>query len=196
MYSPLYHLDKLHILEKTEQVIREVIRTCKGIKDDDFFHKKDHFSAANHLNHLEAAYFEIWSKLFTPKLILRWKFGKTRQASFSYEQMEETCQQLMNEETAERLEKLFIKMYKQQTVADKNKRLEQFSKNGERYLNEIRFYWEDNQMDTYQIPHEQLGLITAREWIYYIIIFSWRQLNKIRKFKEEYRYHLNDSNSD
>jgi hypothetical protein len=40
MYSALYHLDKLHILEKTEQVFRETVRTCQGIKEDDFFQKK------------------------------------------------------------------------------------------------------------------------------------------------------------
>lgn len=188
MYPPLYHLDKLHILEKTEQVIQEIVRTCQGIKDDDFFHSKDSLTAADHLNHLEALVSESWSKLFTPKLILRWKYGKPRHDSFSYEQMEETCQQLLNEETQERLEKLFRKKNKKKDLTEKEDRMNRFSEHTERYLNELRFYWEDDQMDYYQIPHEQLGMITAREWIYYTIILCWKQLSKIRKIKEEFRH--------
>jgi hypothetical protein len=51
-------------------------------------------------------------------------------------------------------------------------------------------------MDTYQVPNDQLGLITAREWMYYTIILSWTQLNKVRKIKEEVRNnHVTASNS-
>lgn len=189
MYSALYHLDKLHILEKTEQVFRETVRTCQGIKEDDFFQKKDGLSGCDHLNHQEAMIAESWSKLFTPKLILRWKYGKPLHESFSYEQMEETCMQLLNEETQIRLERLFREKNKKKVFTKKEERLNHFTAQTERYLNELRFYWEDHQIDRYQMPHEQLGIITAREWIYYTIIYSWKQLNKIRKIKEEFRVH-------
>ena len=187
MYPPLYHLDKLHILEKTELVFQEIVRTCAGISEEDFFKPKDKFSAADHINHLEAAIAESWSKLFTPKLLLRWKYGKAKHDSFSYEQMEETCQHLLNEETQNRLQQLFLSKKKKNINLSKEVRIEVFNHHTERYLNEIRFYWEDDQLDYYQMPHEQLGLITAREWIYYTIILSWMQLNKMRKIKEETR---------
>lgn len=196
MYSPLYHLDKLHILEKTEQVFQETLRTCEGIKEEDFFHKKDGLSACEHLNHLDAMIGESWSKLFTPKLILRWKYKKPKHESFSYEQMEETCAQLLNEEIQERLEALFRKKYKNKEFTEKRKRLERFTQQSERYLNELRFYWEDDQIDFYQMPHEQLGMITAREWIYYTIILCWKQLNKIRKIKEELKHSGHFKNED
>jgi len=187
MFSTLYHLDKIHILDKTEEVFREIIRTCTGIKEEDFFKPKDKLSACDHLNHLEAAIGESWSKIFTPKLILRWKYGKPKHESFSYEQMEETCEHLKNEETQERLQQLFLNKNKKKKDFTRQERLNLFINHTERYLNEIRFYWEDDQMDFYQIPHEHLGLITVREWIYYTIIFSWSQLNKVRKIKEEVR---------
>ncbi len=196
MFSTLYHLDKLHILDKTEEVIREMIRTCTGIKEEDFFKPKDKLSACDHLNHLEAAIAETWSKIFTPKLILRWKYGRPKHESFSYEQMEETCQHLKNEEIQERLQQLYLNKNKKMKELNKEERLNEFIYQTERYLNEIRFYWEDDQMDTYQVPNDQLGLITAREWMYYTIILSWTQLNKVRKIKEEVRNnHVTASNS-
>jgi len=187
MYPTFYHLDKLQILAKTEEVVRELVRTFQAIREEEFYSSRNKRSAFDHLLQIEAAFQEAWSKLFTLKFILSWKYGKPRHDSFSFEQMEETFLHIDMDEMINRLNKLSLKKKNSQKSGLITERLEQFNMFTERYLNEIRFYWEDDQMDRYQLPHEQIGLITAREWMYSIIIFCWMELNKIRKRKEDTR---------
>jgi len=187
MRFPLYHFDKLQILHKTEEAIQELKRSCLSIREDLYFEKGHPYSVCELVLQLEEAFKEARKKLFTLKLILRWKYGKVSHESLYFEQMEESCRQLLTEETQLR----YLKIRNSDAVQAKKRSQEdsliRFLTQTEHYLNEIRFYWEDDQIDQYQMPHPEIGMLTAREWMYSTIIFCWMQLHRIRKNKEETR---------
>jgi hypothetical protein len=186
LYS-FYHFDKLHILNKTEEAIQEVKRSCISVREDAYFEKGKPYTTFDLIQQLEEALKEARKKIFTLKIILRWKYGKAGHESLSYEQMEESCRQILTDETQLRYSKQAEKHKLKSRKMSKDQHLLRFLSQAEHYLNEIRFYWEDDQLDHYQIPHPEIGMLTAREWMYYTIIFCWIQLHRIRKNKEETR---------
>ena len=96
--------------------------------------------------------------MFLPKFLLKWKFGKPKHTSLTYEELVEVYYKKIDEgfET----EKRFVPVIKQEKDA-KEKLITRFEHVAKKYLDQVRYYWEDENIDNYQIPHPVLGMITS-----------------------------------
>ncbi len=177
-----YHLDKYHILSSTESIIEEILRSCQSMKDEYFFKGNGQWSAAENLEHLRLSFAHSWQGLFLPKFLIKWKFGKPTHESLPYEELQEVYRSKLSEGVTAG------KRYVPKIVAGKDTKeqlIDRFSQTTTRYLNEIRYYWEDELIDQYQLPHPVLGLITARELMYFNIFHCWHHFTTIRRRKED-----------
>lgn len=177
-----YHLDKYHILSSSESIIEEIIRSCNSMKDEYFFKSNGQWSAAENLEHLRLSFARSWQGLFLPKFILKWKFGKPTHNSLAYEELEHVYRQKLNE-GAKAAKRYTPQLQKKKLT--KEQLIDRFQYTTTRYLNEIRYYWEDEHIDQYMLPHPILGLITVRELMYFNIFHCWHHFNTIRRRKED-----------
>jgi hypothetical protein len=177
-----YHLDKYHIISSTESIVEEIVRSCHSMKDEYFFKSNGHWSVAENLEHLRLSFYRSWQGLFLPKFILNWKFGKPTHDSLPYEELQEVYREKLSQ--GAKAGKRFIPKIKTGSNS-KDELIEQFRHTTTRYLNEIRYYWEDEHIDRFQLPHPVLGLITARELMYFNIFHCWHHFSTIRRRKED-----------
>ena len=63
--------------------------------------------------------------------------------------------------------------------------LDQFQSTYNRFMNEFRYYWEDEHIDHYQVPHPVLGKITIRELLYFNLFHFWEHFRIMRHRKSE-----------
>jgi hypothetical protein len=177
-----YHLDKFHIISSSETIVAEIIKHCKQMNDAHFFHHEDKWSAAENLEHLRLSLSGSWKGLFIPKLISRMMFGKPDHESAPYEVLEERYKQKLKE--GAKASKEYIPHVVAKNI-NKEKLMERFEQTANRYLNEIRYYWEETNIDKYHFPHPVLGKITARELMYFNIFHSWHHFNAMRERNSE-----------
>jgi hypothetical protein len=182
MAAKTYHLDKFHIISSTESIVDEILRLSKGMNEERFFHKNGKWSVAENIEHLRISFFKSWQGLFLPKFIIRLQFGKPDHESIPYEELMEVYnQKLVNGAMAT---KTYIPKINT-TQTSKEKIIEDFERSITRYLNEIRYYWEDHHIDKYQLPHPLLGKITARELMYFNIFHCWHHFRTLRQRNSE-----------
>lgn len=176
-----YHLNKFHIISSTESIVEEIMRVCKSMNNDEFFYQKDgKWSPAENIEHLRLVFKKSWQGLFVPKFISKRIFGKPHHSSVPYEQLEEKYQdQLKNGAKAT---KEYIPLLSNNKLT-KEQLLERFENAVTKYLNEVRYYWEEENADHYQFPHPILGNITARELMYFNIFHCWHHFRTLRSLK-------------
>jgi DinB superfamily len=177
-----YHLDKFHIISSTESIIAEILKVCKKMNDDHFFHHENKWSNAENLEHRRLSISESWKGLFIPKFISKRMFGKPTHASLPYEVLQEAYMQKLTE--GAKASKKYIPLIKREKTS-KEQLMQRFESTANRYLNELRYYWEDEHMDKYQFPHPILGNITARELMYFTIFHCWHHYNTMRQRNSE-----------
>lgn len=177
MAAKTYHLDKFHIISSTESIVEEILRTCRSMSDERFFHSNGKWSAAENLEHLRLSFHRSWQGLFLPKFILRLSFGKPQHASLPYEELMEVYNTKLEE--GGKATKPYLPLVNQ-SKTNKEQIIERFEQTITRYLNEIRYYWEDHHIDKYQVPHPLLGRITARELMYFNIFHCWHHFRTLR----------------
>lgn len=177
-----YHLDKFHIISSTETIVAEILKVCKQMNNDHFFYSEGKWSAAENLEHLRLSFAKSWKGLFIPKFISKMMFGKPDHASAPYEVLEETYKRILKE--GAKAGKDYIPSINREK-SKKEDLMERFEQTANRYLNEIRYYWEETNMDKYQFPHPLLGNITARELMYFNIFHCWHHFNTMRQRNSE-----------
>lgn len=177
-----YHLDKFHIISSTEAIVSEILKVCRQMNNDHFFHHEGKWSNAENLEHLRLSFAGSWKGLFIPKLISKMMFGKPNHESVPYEVLQETYEQKLKD--GAKASKEYIPLI-DSTKMTKEELMEKFEYTTTRYLNEIRYYWEDSNMDKYHFPHPILGKITARELMYFNIFHCWHHFNTMRQRNSE-----------
>jgi DinB superfamily len=177
-----YHLDKFHIISSTESIAAEILKVCRQMNDEHFFHRENKWSNAENLEHLRLSFSKSWKGLFIPKFISRMMFGKPGHPSLPYEVLQEAYLQKLKE--GAKATKEYIPVLKTDK-SSKEGLMQEFESTVNRYLNEVRYYWEDENMDKYQFPHPILGLITARELLYFNIFHCWHHFNTMRQRNSE-----------
>lgn len=177
-----YHLNKFHIISSTESIVEEIMRICNGMKDEHFFHSNGKWSAAENVEHLRLSFYRSWQALFVPKFLLHFRFGKPSHASLPYEELMEQYNQKLDD--GAKASKPYIPLL-DTSKTNKEKVLDHFAQTVERYMNEIKYYWEDHHFDKYQFPHPVLGNITARELMYFNIFHCWHHFRTLRQRNSE-----------
>ncbi len=173
-----YHLDKFHIISSTEQNVEEIVRLCKMMKSEHFFHADGKWSVAENLVHLQLSLSKSWQALFVPKFIAKWMFGKPQHTSLPYEQLMEVYDAKLQAGAV--ATKAYIPLLVNNKKS-KEELIEQFEHVVNRYLNEIRYYWEETNMDKSQYPHPLLGKITARELMYFNVFHCAHHFRTMRQ---------------
>lgn len=176
-----YHLHKFQIISSQESILEEIFRVASSVPDEAFFKGNRSWSVAENLEHLRISFYKSWQGIFIPKFILKWSFGKPTHSSLPYEELEQVYRQKL--EAGARAQGIYeprlkAGRYSKQQIIDRARRA------SNRYLDEIRYYWEDEHIDQYQLPHPILGPITARELMYFNIFHCWMHFNAIRRQKE------------
>jgi hypothetical protein len=177
-----YHLDKFHILSSTESVIEEMLRICNGMKPELLFQKTDNWSVAENLEHIRLSFKGSLRGLFLPKIFIRLKFGKPEHESMPYEQLEEEYAQKL--EAGAKASKPYLPVLDTSKIS-KERLIDTFNASTTRYLNEVKYYWEEEQLDHYQFPHPILGMLTARELLYFNLFHCWHHFRTMRHIKEK-----------
>lgn len=173
-----YHLDKFHIINSTESVVEDILRFCKSMDDEFFFKGNGKWSPAENLEHLRLSFYKSWQGLFIPKFISRIIFKKPQSTSLPYEVLQEKYEQLLS--NGAKATKEYIPDFSKKKRT-KDQVIEEFRSTFNRYLNEVRYYWEEKTMESYQFPHPLLGLITARELMYFNLFHCWHHFRILRR---------------
>ena len=177
-----YHLDRFHIISSTENIVEDIVNICKRMSDEHFFQNNGKWSGAENLEHLRLSFHKSWQGLFIPKFISRIMFKKPQHSSLPYEHLQEKYELLLAQgakATQEYIPDPKITSYTKEQL------LERFSRATTRYLNEIRYYWEEENIDLYQFPHPILGNITARELMYFNLFHCWHHFRTMRERNRE-----------
>lgn len=177
-----YHLDKFHIISSTENIVAEILKVCKQMNNDHFFHSEGKWSVAENLEHLRLSFYRSWQGMFIPKFISKRMFGKPTHESLPYEVLEETYKAKLK--AGAKATKEYIPSI-DPAKTSKEELMERFERATIKYLDEIRYYWEETNIDKYQFPHPLLGNITARELLYFNIFHSWHHFNTMRQRNSE-----------
>jgi hypothetical protein len=177
-----YHLNTFHIISSTENIVAEILKVCKQMDNDHFFHSEGKWSVAENLEHLRLSFAKSWKGLFIPKFISKMMFGKPAHQSLPYEVLEEAYKQKLK--TGAKASKEYMPLI-DRNKSSKEDLMKRFEQTATRYLNEIRYYWEEKTIDEYQFPHPILGNITARELMYFNIFHCWHHFNTMRQRNSE-----------
>jgi hypothetical protein len=178
-----YHLNKFQIINHTQAVFDDVVKLCRFMSDKDFFAKEHNkWSVAENLEHLSLSLKKSWQALFLPKIILRWKFSKPSRESYSYEELMDMYYQKLTE--GAKASKPYIPVI-QKTETTKDELITRFEHIANKYLNRLKYYWEDEHIDNYQIPHPVLGSITTRELLYFNMFHSTHHYKAMKELLNE-----------
>ncbi|MFT3844013.1 MAG: DinB family protein [Lacibacter sp.] len=177
-----YHLNKFQILNHAENTISDITEICRQMDDHLFFYKSEQWSAAENLEHLSLTLYRSWFGIFTPKFLLKWKFGKPMRSSSHYEELENEYYNKIEE--GYQTEARYIPVIREEKGA-KEKLIQRFEQIAKKYLDQVRYYWEDENMDNYQLPHPVLGMITVRELLYFNLFHNTHHYKTIRNRKNE-----------
>lgn len=176
------HLNKFQIISSTESIAGEILRVCSQVPDAFIFRRQVKWSVAENLDHLRRCFEQSRKELQTPKLLLRWRYGHPGRESKNYNEVENSYRQQLEagHAAAPACQPSFGNQLpgREQLVAS-------FRSSLTHYLNQLRFNWEDDKIDNYQLPHPLLGKITVREWMYYHIVHCWLHFDTIRRLKEQ-----------
>ena len=182
MIAKRYHLNKFQILNHAENTIEDIIKQCRQLEAPLFFYKSEQWSVAENLEHLSLSLHRSWLGLFAPKFLLKWKFGRPTHASLTYEELIEVYYKKLDE--GFEINKRYEPVIKQEKDA-KEKLITRFEQIAKKYLDQIRYYWEDENIDNYQLPHPVLGMITIRELMYFNLFHNTHHYKTMRSRKNE-----------
>jgi hypothetical protein len=182
MIAKRYHLNKFQIISHAENTIDDIVKQCRQMDESQFFYKSEQWSVAENLEHLSLSIHKSWLGLFSPKFYLKWKFGRPNHASRSYEELLQVYYQKL--ETGYEQDKKYIPHVTEEK-GSKEKLIIRFEHTCTKFLDQVRYYWEDDSMDQYQVPHPVLGLITIRELLYFNLFHNTHHYKTIRHRKNE-----------
>lgn len=182
MIAKRYHLNKFQILNHAENTIEDILKQCYQMDEHLFFYKSEQWSVAENLEHLCLSLHRSWLGLFAPKFLLKWKFGKPTHKSLTYEELIEVYYNKL--ENGFEQDKRYDPVVKKEKDT-KGKLISRFEQITKKYLDQIRYYWEDENMDDYQVPHPLLGMITIRELMYFNLFHNTHHYKTIRSRKNE-----------
>ncbi|MBI2731573.1 MAG: DinB family protein [Sphingobacteriales bacterium] len=176
-------LDKFQIVHNSETALNEVSSYCSSIDETIFFKRIDtKWSIAENVLHLTIATKMSYLALRAPRFLLRLLYGKPTRPSRSYEELAAKYKSKL--ETGGAASGRYIPG-KKEINKGKNSLLENWNKATAKYLNRIKYYWDEESLDKYIVPHPLLGKITIRELACFTIFHTKHHLKTIRQRNRE-----------
>lgn len=176
-------LDKFKIVHNTETTFNELNTYCSNVDELIFFRNIDEkWSIAENLIHLIKTTKITLLALRVPKFILRLKYGKPNRPSLSYEELMSKYSEKL--EAGNKSPEKFVPKNKDLNTT-KDKIIESWKDIAEAYLNRLRYYWDDEILDQYLVPHPLLGKLTMREMAYFTIYHTKHHFKAIRQRNRE-----------
>ena len=166
----------IHLLTRSNQ---RVVGWFTAIAAEDFFARYGEvWSASDNLDHLIRSHKPIALVLKLPKLTLRALFGKLDRAPMSYEEL---CT-LYRGELAKGAQASGRFLPSQEDPAGhaqerKVALLGQFSKASAELVSALES-WNEDELDSYLLPHPILGKLTVREMIFFTIYHNLRHARR------------------
>jgi DinB superfamily len=182
MNSKNFHLTKFHFIKHGETTIQDIISLCTKMTEQEFFYKSEQWSIAENLEHLSLTLHKSWLGVMMPKIFLKLKFGKPVRESFMFEDFNQLYHQKLDE--GYELDKKYEPLVKPGKGV-KEKLIARFETMSTRYMDQLKYYWEEENIDLYQVPHPLLGMISIRELVYFNIIHNTLHYKTMRMRKSE-----------
>jgi hypothetical protein len=159
---------KNQITEKLSTVFAELTNVFKKADEGIFFipyHNK--WSIDGNLQHLIKSVKPLTRVLGGDKRIFD-QWGKPEHSSVSYDEIKERYIDILNKTSP-----FNPKFAPEETPGiEKNKEIAAFGQANEELLESLK-NWSTEELDSYQLPHPVLGLLTVREMLYFTIYHTW-----------------------
>ena len=159
-------MNTMTLPEINEQLTQEIERTIEKITpyaDETFFAPfGDKWSMALQLMHLTRSVKPLNQALSAPKLLLRTQFGRPKRPSMSYDAVVNKYKKA-NVPTKTGFEPTLPENPSKEIIVNS------FKKHHETLLKLIGTKWEEDKIDSYQVPHPLLGKMTIREILCFMI---------------------------
>ena len=158
---------------------RRVIEWFTVIPAQDFFTRQGEvWSASDNVDHLIKAHKPVAKALKLPKITLRAMFGKPDKVSLTYEELCQIYREAITKgaQAAGR----YLPNQEDPDVMAKTRQselLDQFSTASTQLVTAIEM-WEDDDLDSYYLPHPILGKLTIREMIFFTIYHNLRHASQ------------------
>lgn len=176
-------LDRFQIVHNTEATFKELTSYCSNVEETIFFKRIDNkWSIAENIKHLTISTKMTNLALRVPKFVLRLLYGKPNRPSRSYEELVSKYNSKL-EAGAVSTGKYVPK--EKDINKSKDEMLNDWNALSTKYLSLIKYYWEEDKLDRYIVPHPLLGKITIRELTYFTIHHTKHHLKTIRQRNRE-----------
>jgi hypothetical protein len=176
-------LDRFQVIHNTQTVFNEISTYSKNVDNPVFFKRVENkWSVAENIQHLiSATKMTNWA-LRMPKFILKMLFGKPNRPSRSFEEL--IAKYSAKLEAGAVAAGRYIPTEKQLSRS-KVEIMSKWDELSAKYLSLIKYYWDEEQLDKYIVPHPMLGKITIRELLYFTLHHSKHHLKIIRQRNRE-----------
>ncbi len=159
------------LLAAVDEAEADVAEFFASIDDADFVRRRGSaWSPAEHLDHLNIAVSAAARGLGIRPLLLRLRFGSSRRASRTYDELRAAYQS--NLDAGGRASGRYVPAGPGADDASaatrKSELLARWSRVNERLRGALR-PWSERNLDRVQLPHPLLGMITARELVFFTI---------------------------
>jgi DinB superfamily len=176
-------LDKFQIVHNTENTFSETTSYCNNVEEAVFFRRiENKWSVAENLQHLNISTKMTNLALRAPKFILKLLYGKPNRPSRSFEELIAKYNNKL--EAGGAATGRFIPKEKELNKG-KDELIDNWNAATAKYLSLIKYYWEEEELDKYIVPHPLLGKITIRELMYFTIHHTKHHLRSIRQRNRE-----------
>lgn len=173
--------DRKQLQNELNDAFDEVIKFVRKQDRSDFQKtlREEGWSTGQQLLHLIKSVAPLNKGMKIPKVLLKWKFGKTDRSEMSYKQLAETYQaKLADGATAT---PPFIP--KAVSINQKETLLSQYEREKVSLIKTLE-NWSEKKLSEQLAPHPILGMLTIREMMYFTIHHTYHHLNSMKKITE------------
>lgn len=171
------------IVERIASIQQGVSNDIVGMSDAQFNSgTTEAWSAADYLKHLLLSVKPVAKALAFPADRLQSRFGLCEQPSRTYAEVVKVYQTRLDEGVrAEDYEKVVPTFYRfpEGTTDERGYLIESWTETNQRLI-EAAKGWNENELDTLQLPHPAIGMITLREMLFFTIFHNTRHWHDIQ----------------
>jgi len=177
----LYVMDSItEITTKLDNSFQDVSAWIKAQEDQRFIlGPEGKWKTSGHLDHLTQTAEMVVKGLRMPKLVLRWKFGKTNRPIRSYDEVAQRYNERLSKVPAGVTSPMTIRDF---SIKEKSKCVDAFEQAGKK-LSETAVKWSDKKLDAVLLPHPLMGRMPVRELLMWT---SYHNYHHLRILKEKY----------
>ncbi len=176
--------EKLDVMKQLRMVQQAVVDTVDGMSEAQFNHSVGpEWSAAGYLKHLILSVKPVAKALNLPQDKLREMFGTAEGGSRSYAEIASAYSERLSEGVrAEDYTNVTPDFYRfPDGVTDQKQYLTQtWDESNTRLLNAVEG-WDDSALDSLQMPHPAIGMVTVREMLYFTLHHNSLHWNDIQR---------------